>query len=682
MTAPPAHTTLPPDPSHPVTNPPGSSQTHTNGNPSVHSGQSGPNGSRTSSQTSRPSNTGPGGPVNGNTIGGSGTNKAAIAIGTVLGVVGLFTGVALVLWYLRRLHARSAGHAFDPLADDEEESPHSITAVQLGGTREKGPRILAVPLRLLGMIGIGPSRYMNRSRRDIFADEDRSFQWVNVSREGSGGRSTLGSHSARSSISIRGLSNAITERFVSIRNLTRGGGSAPRSREPSTNWENWEKIPFEPEVAPMAEGLSRDQLLERSRDGFALSGPSQPYTDPFADRDTSSDILHLYDSEPEAEPSHASEKREHPPTETKPLSIRTALPPSADFVPLSPLVEQVSQNSLSNSSSSHHTNSDQYAGSGSSNGALRSPRPSSILDPNPPPSQPIRRSNSWWARFTKTSLLERRGTESSSRNGGFIDIRDPNPPPRLLTIEEMAHSRGPSDGTAEATQSRRKPSPGVNRASTGTPTRRPSLYHETIHGRSATSLQTANTEMLERLGGTMDIVQRDGTLDSQNAPLTGLDDEFGGRPPLRALLVRGEPSHHSTRTASSSVSASIESPPMIQSAAGSPADEFTHPGLSSSSPPSEEVAASSVIEHAGSPPRSPGVAERVRAFERRMSRESAPPPPPTNTRRMEERLTPPPAAALAAAARPVVRYGLVPRPSLFVANPDRGAGSRGGSDGV
>jgi hypothetical protein len=697
MTAPPAHTTLPPDPSHPITNPPGSSQTHTNGSPSGRSssGQSGQGGS-TSSKTGKPSSTGTGGGKdgpgnNGNPFGGSGTNKTAIAIGTVLGVLGFATGVAFVLWYLRRRHARS-GHAFDPLGDDEEESPHSITAVRLGGTRETGPRILAVPLGLLGMIGLGPSRrHSNRSRRDILADEDRSFRWISVSREGSGGRSSFGSRSARSS--IRGLSNAITGGIASIRNITRGASSAPRSREPSTNWEKMGGDPFSPEVALMAEGLTRDQLPERSRDGFALSGSTQPYTDPFADRDTSWDPLQLYDSEPEAEPSHASEKREHPSTETRPLTIRTALPPSADFVPLSPLVEQASQNSLSNSSnssSSHHTNSDQYAGSGSSQGAVHSPRPSSILDPNPPQSQqPIRRSNSWWARFAKAPLLERRGTESSTRNGGFIDIRDPNPPPRLLTIEESAHSRGPSDGTAEA-RSRRNLSVGAIRTRAGTPTRRPSFYHETTHGRSASSLQTANTDILERVGGTMDIVQRDGTLDSQHTFLAGLDDEFGvggggsgsgSGPPLRAFFVRGEPSYHSTRTESSSVSASIETL-MIQSplrsAADSPTDGFTQ-RLISSSPPSEEVAAGLVAEHAGSPPRSPGVAERVRAFERRMSRESVPPPSPTNTRRREERLTPPPAAL--AAARPAVRYGLVPRPSLFVANPDRGGGSRGGSDG-
>ena len=682
MTTPPAHTTLPPDPSHPITTPPGSSPTGTNRSPSRPS--SGQGGSSSTNSKPNPSSTGTGGqsPQGGNPIGSSEKNKTAIVIGTILGVLGFATAVACVLWYLRRRHARS-GHAFDPLGDEEEESPHSITAVRLGGTRDAGPRILAVPLALLGMIGLGPSRrHVNRSRRDILADEDRSFQWqwIGVSREGSGGRSSFGSRSAPSS--IRGLSNAITEGF---RNITRGAVSAPRSRETS---EKMGGDPFSPEAALMGEGLTLNELLERSPNAIALSGSSQRYTDPFADRETSSDVLHLYDSEPEAGPSHASEKTEHPPTGTKPLTIRTTLPPSADFVPLSPVVEQASQNSLSNSSLSHYSNSD-HPGSGSQ-GAVRSPRPSSILDPNPPsPSQPIRRTNSWWARFAKTPLLERRGTESSSRNGGFIDIRDPNPPPRLLTIKESTHSRRPSDGSAEATP-RRKPSIGANRARAGTPTRRPSLYHETIHGRSASSLQTANTDMLERLGGTMDIVQRDGTLDSQNAPPAGLDDEFGvgggdsgsgSGPPLRALLVRGEPSYHSTRTASSSVSPSNESP-MIQSplrsAATSPADEHTHPSLSSS-PPSEEVPTSLVAEHGSSSSRSPGVAERVRVFERRLSRENAPPPSPTNTRQREERLTPPPAVLVA--ARPAVRYGLVPRPSLFVANPDRGGGSRGGSDG-
>ena len=173
MTAPPAHTTLPPDPSHPITNLPGSSQTHSNGSPS---GQSSPSrsgqGGSTSSKAGKPLSTstggggggaggkggpGKGGPGNnGDPIHGSGTNKTAIALGTVFGVLRFTTGVAFVLWYLHQRHACS-GHAFDPLSDDEEESPHSITAVRLGGMCKMSLRILAVPLGLLGMIGLGPA---------------------------------------------------------------------------------------------------------------------------------------------------------------------------------------------------------------------------------------------------------------------------------------------------------------------------------------------------------------------------------------------------------------------------------------------------------------------------------------------------------------------------------------------
>jgi hypothetical protein len=681
MTVPPAQTTLPPGPSQTqtITNPPGSSQTINPGNSNKPSGSS-----RTGSQTrSTPSSTGgPGGPR----LGASQSNAAAIVIGTVLGAFGLAALVGLIVWFFRRRRAR-LGHAFNPLNEDDDD-PHSITAIRIGGTHQKGPRILAVPLGLLGLLGLGRSRRnMDYSRRDILADEDRSFQWVNVSREGSGGIPSSAGPSTRNN-SIRGLSNAITERFASIRNLARGANSAPHSRVPSSavDWEKMGGDPFSPEVALMADGLEHDELPERTRDGFALSGPSQPYVDPFSASDASSEVLHEYDSEPEPEPSHPLEPEPERKEQHRPAPLRTALPPSADFVPLSPLVEQASQNSLSNSSASHHSNSDKNAaGSGSSGGTTRSPRPSSILDPNPPPgSEPIRRSNSWWARFTKTPLLERRGTQSSTRtSGGFIDFRDPNPPPRLVPIEESTHSRPPSDVPPEATQSLRSSYAG-SRGYSGTPSRRPTLYREMVHGRSASSLQTANTETLERLGGTMDIIQRDGTLDSQNTPATGtiiLDDDFfglggtggastSGTQASRALVVRGA-SAHSTRTESSSVSIDsgmILSP--LASGAITPTSDF--PGTASPPTPTDTDHLHHSEDQGPQSPSSPGVLERVRAFERRMSRENASPPPPTNTRRREERTTSSPLTA-----RPSVRYGLVPRPSLFVANPD---GSRG-SDG-
>lgn len=65
-------------------------------------------------------------------------------------------------------------------------------------------------------------------------------------------------------------------------------------------------------------------------------------------------------------------------------------------------------------------------------------------------------------------------------------------------------------------------------------------------------------------------------------------------------------------------------------------------------------------------PTSPGVRDRARMYERRLSQEVPKSPPRlTNTKKYEERVGP----------RPVVRYGLVPKPALFVANPDGRNGS-------
>jgi hypothetical protein len=62
-------------------------------------------------------------------------------------------------------------------------------------------------------------------------------------------------------------------------------------------------------------------------------------------------------------------------------------------------------------------------------------------------------------------------------------------------------------------------------------------------------------------------------------------------------------------------------------------------------------------------PTSPGaVADKVRQFERRMSMEVPVSPTTPNTKHREERTK----------KRVEVNYGLAPKPSLFVANPDRG----------
>ncbi|KAI0067255.1 hypothetical protein BV25DRAFT_1834986 [Artomyces pyxidatus] len=670
MTAPPAHQTIPPNPTQ--TNS-GSGHTATwtgteqnSGGTGGHSAtQTGPVGFPTSSAGSG-SGSGSGGNGGNGTGQDGGTNPhktTAIAIGSVIGILALVGGTGLAAYYLQRRHTHAT--AFSPLGGDDEES-HQITALPISS--EKGPSLLAGPFSVLGAVGIGRARRVPKQRRDILADEDRSFEWTDVRREGSGGSSSFGSRggSGRSS-RARTLADVVTGSWASLKALG-GRTRSTRSREATQTSVDWEKLggdPFSDEVALMAEGLAGDGLPERPRGGDASSS-QHPYSDPFANQ--SIDVLHDYGSDDdEFHPTSASGLNARPP----PNAIRTALPPTGDFVPMSPLIEQASRNSLSTSSLSHGAPSNPLESSNSSLGTPKSPRPSSIIDANPPPNLPMRRSDSWWARFAKTPLLDRSG--SSKSLSGFIDFRDPNPPPRLHPIEESMHSQSPDSPEHK----------GKSRAGSGDSqavARRGSIYQALTHGKSASSLQTANTETLERAAGTMDIIQRDGTMDSQyTAGNPALGDDFGvghiavpstsslGSVPSRPrpLLIRGEPSQTS-QLSESTIESQLSLSPL-----GTPTHEL--PTEETSHAPSAFMFDMPPRIQSPVGPRSPGgtpVASRIREYERRLSRDGETLPP-TNTRRREERTTP----------RPAVRYGLVPRQSMFVANPDRRQDSRA-SDGT
>ena len=162
----------------------------------------------------------------------------------------------------------------------------------------------------------------------------------------------------------------------------------------------------------------------------------------------------------------------------------------------------------------------------------------------------------------------------------------------------------------------------------------------------------------------MAIIQRDGTMDSQltTSPIAG--DDFGQGEPVagpstrRLLFVR-----QISQAGSESSRASTPLTPPVDE--GVPVDSDTRersstfePSLPAARPTSPRLPPrrlSSAGAGAGA------VSARIKAFERRLSRDAEGPPPPTNTRKREERSGP----------RPVVRYTLVPKPSLFVANPDR-----------
>ena len=363
------------------------------------------------------------------------------------------------------------------------------------------------------------------------------------------------------------------------------------------------------------------------------------------------------------------EYQDYPPTGTEyhPPPLNDApprpylhVPAQLDLTRLTPLSERPSLSTVTEQSAPTPTDSSQSMplspfatigpGSSSSSHEPQSPRRlTSLIDANPPPAE-IHRSNSWWSRFYKTPLLDRRASETRLQNVP-TDFRDPNPPPSRLNPIEEAHSpeipsnhgsRDNSNGTSGHIK----------------------VFSTHQHGRSASSLQTsktANSETIEKMGRSYDIVMR-GTM-SSHASASSSVDEIGTdlghiTKPLSIVTSRSSDGNDELHF--------VQSPEQFPSGGamwGSPTVRNRH---------SRDY--SSDIERTPSPPRrssppyrSPPsasggkVAQRIQAYERRMSQ--------------QELLKSPPAVK----STKRIQYGLAPRPSLFVANPDRSRSSSANS---
>lgn len=208
--------------------------------------------------------------------------------------------------------------------------------------------------------------------------------------------------------------------------------------------------------------------------------------------------------------------------------------------------------SLSNNSSNEYDSTLRHGQPGSPLQAK-----SSLIDANPSPHQPIRRSDSWWSRFAKSAFLDRRASDASSHGGGgnyrarsgslsgktsmgglVAEFRDPTPAPKLVAIDENSPEsirdssrQGSGDSKLSGShvdhEGEVSRGPKLKRVAT-TPHER--VYSNITHGKSISSLQTTNTEALEKLGG-MDIVQREVTESSTNSWRAGEEStKFGTRP--------------------------------------------------------------------------------------------------------------------------------------------------------
>ncbi|KAI8980072.1 hypothetical protein BD414DRAFT_421167 [Trametes punicea] len=592
------------------------------------------------------------------------SHVTAVALGVTFGVLGLLAGGAAA-WYLSTRHRglSDSFHLLGPSEDDD--SPHIGPVIPVAGAgpvREKGlPVVENVKQKLGGLVRgcSGGSAYQSR-RRDMLADEDtRVFDepgWYHIRRDGSigswstgRGRPTFGDMVQGSLTSLRNVGGAMLAYASGTRNSK---GKEPSGTSSTTYWEKDPSYDLYSDKAALVGLPGLPEAASRPKGGRKASYTSQwsYYEDPFAEYDVESFKLpgeDAYDPDP-VELARPPSLDDPPP---RPYMYARVGPATVDVTRLSPLSEKPSLLTVSDppaSSDSSHGNSPsplQLSSSAdhahSSGDVPQSPRrPSSIIDANPPITHRMRRSDSWWSRFARTPLLDRLSTDSS-RVQRPLDFRDPNPPPRpLVPIKETSSSHSPEE-VHPVRGSRHDP-----------------LYASVHHGRSATSLQTSKTadsEVIEKMGRTMDIVQK-GTVSSHGSDAStdsgGSAEQYGHIPiadhELGALSgIVPVPSDTSSRPQDADLHQAdlVQSPREMTAtqAAGSP------------------VVGIEVRRPAPAGPRLPtlgtSVAARVAALEQQASQ---PPPPPSPSRPKKARSS---------------VYGLAPKPSLFVANPDRRTGS-------
>ncbi|KAF8920360.1 hypothetical protein CPB85DRAFT_1248525 [Mucidula mucida] len=527
--------------------------------------------------------------------GGSNDKTTAIAIGTTFGVLGAFAVVVVVVWYTRRQRAKDTEQRrFMILNDnfDDQDSPHSATfdgQVPVAGGFEPEFEGWTI-LRSFGLGGaVNPfSTRRPPERRDMLADEDtRVFMPPRYERNNG------------SSWSLRSIL-----------------GGNRRTREPSgasslgTYWGE-KNDPFSDGDSLMADaenGLAGAGLLTRPAGRRQFSQTSTlsniSYHDPFSDPIAEEEDL-VYRNVEKDYRSSLEDVAIPPPR----LEIQTTLPLDYATHTLSPVTEasrslnapsSVSSNSQEGlspfDSASRVTSRTSYE--------ARSPRTSSIIDSAP---KLMRRSDSWWNRFSRTSLLDRHNSGASRRGSNVLDFRDPNPPPRLIAIEESTHS---ANSNSPESADRVSPRSGGSGSRKGTTSRHGPRFM--VPTGSQARLCAPRIPRLLR-----------GCIFEDDQPIV--------TSPLEATF----------------------------------AERAHSPGSKQSPPISPALSSATSLNSAGS--RSSSVADRVREFERRMTRDVTPPP--TNTKYREERTR----------KTSHVNYGLVPRASLFVANPDHRHASSGDS---
>ncbi|OCB85286.1 hypothetical protein A7U60_g7591 [Sanghuangporus baumii] len=470
-------------------------------------------------------------------------------------------------------------------------------------------------------------------------------------------------------------------------------------------------------------------LAARPRGGKEGSNFSE-YVDPFQDQ-VEGEVL--FDVSPSAvkrgsldgsEPSSSNTQSQK---EVNARSSQSTLSQASVVPQLPPLVPATSKSTsdgpsssslLDGSNAGHGTSSSQHAALSVISSTR--PRTSSIIS-SAPPSSSVKRSDSWWARFKRSRAGSFRENSQDLGKASFsrldLDFRDPNPPPgRLGAIKEVS---GGSSGAAESPRASHIGQLEESHEKTRSGSSSAGLYLAIGHEQSTTSLKTSRTAdsaALERLAGKMDVAFREATGTSIDC-----GSSFSGSVGRRASHERdttwstlGSERHAVESSEDQDIVDGavlddrgrniVQSPTEIATAPDLPSDRISgsirmvSQSLPTCSPQSTTSLSATLKGLKGKNPISPGtVATRVADYERRMSIEifsspeatptlSSPSPVSSRTPRSQNSLTTPMSATPTPSPKPAVKrkatnvkYGLVQRPELFIANPDRDRHSIGGS---
>ncbi|KAF8589438.1 hypothetical protein K439DRAFT_355480 [Ramaria rubella] len=685
--------------------------------------------------TSQPGNSGgQGGHSN-----GSKASMTGAVIGSVFGFLAFVALGGGVVYYSLRQRERRAWRGIDvnirkdvegqwrlmPGEDPwdaaiDESHTHPGNNVQMAGSGWQPRRGWGGLSGLGSFLFIGGKEGNGRRRRDMLADEDAhefdvdaAFQDERVTqnsrpysrRQGTGGSSmSSGAHRINQGQST--WNNLWNASVTSLRNVgvslgvtTTGATAALEGVGQNVNSSQWwekEELPLDPftDEAAAEEGRLLGSELDtkapmRPRGGeYAVaSKDSNPYVDPFQDvAEGDHSAMELPDDHRDPLADLHDEGTTSTLGDVGTASSRSSLPLSFAMVGIARSVSPGSSERGGTKSADSHEASSSRTGRSLNTGAgltssstdhsssistPTSPRTTSIIGAITAPTAPMRRSDSWWSRFSRTSFLDRHNDYSHHRQSGesgLAEFRDPNPPPRLGPIQESAH---PSPQTTQDN------SPSSATVSGGDTTTQPRKAGSGYAASTKSSIKTANSELIERMDGRMQVVQRALSLNSRRtaSPTTTLESpaEDSRKWGLSTNRNGSDDTHRRSWTDNSADTESYiaESP----TASEGPTDaSLGRDDEDSDAGPSSLRSQTSNDAPKLAGPRPPrrtltgAVAARVSAYEQRMSQDVLPhngprsPPEDIKFRRKtrdEER------------HRGGLGYGFVPKAPLFVANPDR-----------